>query len=75
MCVVVLVFCLSLQSRQEPPECMLLIPAPWPSIHRSVDLKPLTSVFVIILSLLKRFNSGVRRFKTDLIYSNNQSLV
>lgn len=52
MCVVVLVFCLSLQSRQEPPECMLLSPAQWPSTHRSVDLKPAASIFVSFKLLL-----------------------
>lgn len=36
MCAVVLVFCLSLRSRQEPLECMLLSPVPWPSMHKLV---------------------------------------
>lgn len=58
MCVVVLVFCLSLQSRQEPPEFMPLNPAPWPSIHRSADLRNLLfSISRIIEALFSSCNS------------------
>lgn len=49
MFVVFLVFCLSSQSRLEPPECMLLSPVLWQSSHRSVALKPASSVCVVVV--------------------------
>lgn len=40
MCALVLVFCLSSQSRQELPGSTLLTPVPWPSTHRCVRFSP-----------------------------------